>query len=195
MIHPTAIVETDQIGEGTNIWAYAHVMPGAVVGSQCNIADRVFIEGGAKVGDQVTLKNNVCIWEGVTIQNGAFIGPSVTFTNDRYPRSPRLPQATHRYTDKQWLEETIVGVGCSIGAGAVICPGVKLGAFCTIAAGSVVTRDIDPFTLVVGNPGRAVGTVCICGRRLASAQGECEFCGVTESDRNSYLEQELEKSL
>ena len=196
MIHPAAIVETQEIGEGTNVWAFAHIMPGAKIGKQCNIADRVFVEGNAVIGDGVTVKNNVCIWEGVTIDDGAFIGPSVTFTNDRFPRSPRMKSPPKRYAEKStWLEKTHVGKGCSIGAGAVICPGIVLGAYCMIAAGAVVTRDVEPLALVSGNPGRPIGIVCICGMRLQEDAQKiaCQHCGMTEAERSSLLSQHTQK--
>lgn len=165
MIHSAAIVETDKIGEGTNVWAYAHIMSGAVIGENCNIGDHTFVEGGAEIGNGCTIKNNCLIWEGVTIANGVFVGPGVIFTNDQFPRSPRLDAAKVRYESKEWLSPTLVEEGCSIGAGAVICPGIKLGAYSMIGAGSVVTRDVQPHALVVGNPAKHSGFVCKCGKR------------------------------
>ncbi|MEO8270926.1 MAG: hypothetical protein ABI557_14480, partial [Aureliella sp.] len=97
MIHPTALVETEQIGDSTNVWAYAHVMQGARIGNQVNIGDHAFVEGGAVIGDRVTLKNRVCVWEGVTIEDDVFVGPCVTFTNDKNPRSPRMAKVRERY--------------------------------------------------------------------------------------------------
>ena len=133
-IHPTALVETEHVGEGTRIWAYAHLLPGAVVGQHCNIGDQVYIESGAVVGSFVTLKNHVALWEGITIEDGVFVGPSVIFTNDRYPRSPRLWAAAPRYASKDdWLLPTHVQEGCSIGAGAIILPGLRLGPYSMIA--------------------------------------------------------------
>ena len=154
MIHPTALVESDQIGEDTNIWAYAHVMDGAVVGQNCNVGDHAFIERGAIIGDNVTIKNGVCIWDGVEIEDAAFIGPNVTFTNDRIPRSPRMPSSASRYITRTWLEKTLVRYGVSIGAAATICPGIELGDFSMVGAGAVVTKDVAPFSLVAGVPAR-----------------------------------------
>ena len=189
MIHAKAIVESEDIGEGTNIWAYAHVMPGARVGSNSNVADNVFIEGGAVVGSNVTLKNNVCVWDGVTIEDDVFVGPSVTFTNDRHPRSPRMDHARARYADRGWLSETRVGRGCAIGAAATICPGIELGAYSVIGAGAVVTKNVAPFSLVLGNPARKVGDVCMCGQSLDGPFDEatCLKCGQTASDRRAHL--------
>src|SRR6185437_1616173 len=103
-VHPSAIVETDQIGKGTRIWAYTHVMKDVVIGTNCNIGEHCFLESGVTVGDDVTIKNGSLLWEGVHLEDGTFLGPRVTFTNDRYPRSPRLAQARSRYTDRRWLE-------------------------------------------------------------------------------------------
>lgn len=167
-IHPQALVETDAIGDDTKIWAFAHVMPGAVIGADCNIGDHAFIETGATVGNGVTIKNNVLIWKGVHIADYAFIGPNVVFTNDRRPRSPRMPLMKQKaLSEKDWLVETFVEEGASIGAHATILPGVRLGRYCMVGAGSVVTKDIAPFTLVAGNPARVIGRVDEAGCRVA----------------------------
>ena len=102
-IHPTALAESREIGAGTRVWAFTHILPGARVGQDCNIGDHCFIESGAVVGDNVTLKNGNMVWEGVRLADGVFVGPNVFFTNDRHPRSPRLPQARQRYTDETKL--------------------------------------------------------------------------------------------
>lgn len=165
-IHPTAIVETDAIGPGTRIWAGAHVMSNATIGADCNVGDQVFIESGASIGNGVTIKNGAMLFEGVVVEDGVFIGPGVVFTNDRYPRSPRCPDAGQRYADKSWLLKTTVCFGASIGARAVILPGLTIGRFATVAAGAVVAGDVGEHDLVVGAPARAVGRVCRCGRPL-----------------------------
>jgi len=166
MIHSSAIVETDAIGDDTKIWAFAHVMAGAVIGADCNIGDHVFIESGATVGNGVTIKNNALIWKGVHIADFVFIGPNVVFTNDRRPRSPRMPLMKQKgLSEKDWLVETFVEEGASIGANATILPGVRIGKYCMVGAGSVVTKDAPPFSLVVGNPARIVGRVDKEGRK------------------------------
>jgi acetyltransferase-like isoleucine patch superfamily enzyme len=175
-VHRLALCESDTVGDGTRIWAFAHVMQGAIVGSDCNIGDHAFIESGAVVGDRVTIKNHALIWDGVTIADEAFIGPGVIFTNDRHPRSARLPAAAERYAQRSgWLRPTHVGRGASLGGGVVVVPGVSVGDYAMVGAGSVVTRDVPPHSLVVGHPARAVGWVCQCGHRSTIA-GPCEHC-------------------
>ena len=128
-IHPTAIVDRSQIGPGTHIWAYAHVLSGATIGRNCNICDHCFVEGGAVIGNNVTLKNHVCVWEGVTIEANAFIGPHVAFTNDLYPRSRRMQLMRSRCEDKrQWLVPTIVERCCTIAPMRRLSPACALGA-------------------------------------------------------------------
>ncbi len=163
-IHPTALCESAQVGAGTRVWAFTHVLSGAVIGRDCNISDHVYVEGGARIGNRVTVKNQVMIWEGVTIQDDVFIGPGVIFTNDRYPRSRRLTAVAKRYDRKEeWLVFTTVRRGASIGAGAIILGGLTVGQYAGIGAGAVVTRDVPDHRMVVGNPARVVGWACICG--------------------------------
>lgn len=181
-IHPTAIVETDQVGDGTRVWAYAHILAGARVGGHCNICDHAYIEGGAVLGNNVTVKNHVCIWEGVTLEDDVFVGPFVSFTNDLRPRSPRMPEARRRYAHKEnWLVPTVVEQGCTIGANATIVAGVRLGRYSFIAAGATVTSDVEPFALVRGVPARKVGYVCRCGNKLETTflSETCLYCGAT----------------
>jgi acetyltransferase-like isoleucine patch superfamily enzyme len=191
-VHSTAIVETPQIGNGTRIWAYTHVMDGATVGANCNIGDHCFIESGATVGRNATIKNGNMLWDGVQLEDGVFLGPRVTFTNDMYPRSPRLPQVKRRYADKGWLRPTVVGQGASIGAGAVILSGITLGEFCMVGAGATVTRNVPPYALVVGSPARLRGWVCQCGLPLTFSDGaascaECEFAFVNTGESVEVL--------
>lgn len=176
-IHPQALCESGEVGSGTKIWAFAHVMSGARVGGDCNIGEHAFVESGAVVGNRVTIKNGAMIWKGVTIEDDAFIGPGVIFTNDKRPRSPRSEVAANRYEqERNWLVPTRVGRGATIGAGAVIVCGVRIGAGAMVGAGAVVTRDVTQQQLVLGNPGRSAGWVCRCGAALTAALActECE---------------------
>lgn len=168
-IHPTALVETDRIGAGTRIWAYAHVLAGAVIGERCKIGDHVFIEGGAILGDRVTVKNSSLIWHGVTIGDDVFIGPNVVFTNDLAPR------VRYQTGPEDWAK-TYVADRASIGANATILCGIRLGFNCMVGAGSVVTDDVPDHALVYGNPATQHGWVCDCGSRLDAAL-TCAACG------------------
>lgn len=194
-VHPQALVESDDIGEGTRIWAFSHVLAGASIGRHCNIGNHGYLEGGAVVGDNVTIKNHVCLWDGITVEDDVFLGPYVVFTNDDQPRSPRMPEVAARYQHPDgWLRRTRVARGCSIGANATILPGLTLGAYSMVAAGSVVTHDVRPFTLVMGAPAQEVGMVCRCGARVepasSTAAGDdvppisCPACGFV-IDRNA----------
>jgi acetyltransferase-like isoleucine patch superfamily enzyme len=174
-----ALCESADVGVGTRVWAFAHVMAGARVGADCNIGDHAFIESGAWIGDRVTVKNGVFVWDGVHVEDDAFIGPAVVLTNDRQPRSPRMPVAavTARYDRREhWLLPTRVERGASIGAGAIIAPGVRLGAFCMVGAGSLVTRDVPAHRLVLRASPRGSGWVCVCGQRLEAAAGGVWTC-------------------
>jgi UDP-2-acetamido-3-amino-2,3-dideoxy-glucuronate N-acetyltransferase len=178
MIHPAAIVESDSIGEGTRIWAFAHVLAGASIGANCNIGDHCYVESGVAIGDDVTIKNSVAVWEGVTLERGVFVGPSVVFSNDLIPRSPRLADAAERYETKGWVVPTRVEEGASIGAGAVVVAGNTIGPYSLVAAGAVVTRDVPAWAVVAGNPARQRGWVCTCGHLLSveASAAECSNC-------------------
>lgn len=176
-VHPSALCESDRIGAGTRVWAFAHVMEGVAVGADCNVGEHVFLERGCAIGDRVTIKNNVCVWDGVRIDSDAFIGPGVLFTNDRYPRSPRSPAARGRYAHPEnWREPTVIGRGASIGAGAIVLCGVTIGEFAVIGAGTIVTHNVPAHALVLGQPGRRVGWACVCGQKLSSSL-YCATCG------------------
>jgi len=146
--HPQSLCESTRIGSGTRVWAFAHILPGATVGRDCNICDMVFIENDVLVGDRVTVKCGVQLWDGVRLGNDVFVGPNVTFTNDRFPRS-------RAYQEK--VLQTIVEDGASIGANATILPGITIGAKAMVGAGSVVTRSVPPRAIVMGNPARITG--------------------------------------
>jgi len=147
-VHPNALCESAQIGENTRIWAFAHILPQAVIGSDCNICDGVFVENDVVVGDRVTIKCGVQLWDGVHLENDVFIGPNVTFTNDLRPRSKQYPAS---------FEKTLVCEGASIGANATILPGLVIGRSAMIGAGAVVTQSVPPYAIVVGNPARITG--------------------------------------
>jgi len=146
--HETAIVESASIGAGTRIWAYAHVLPGAVIGAGCNICDQTFIENEVRLGDRVTIKCGVQLWDGITLEDDVFVGPNATFSNDAFPRSGQHPE---RYA------RTLVKRGASIGANATILPGLTIGERAMIGAGAVVTSDVPPMAIVTGNPARIMG--------------------------------------
>ena len=146
-IHPNSDVQTKQIGEGTRVWQYVVILPGAVIGRDGNICSHCFIENNVVVGDRVTVKCGVQLWDGVTLEDDVFVGPNVTFTNDLQPRSRNAAAK---------LLPTLVKKGASIGANATILPGLTIGAGAMVGAGSVVTKDVPPRTLVVGNPARIV---------------------------------------
>ena len=153
-VHERGICESENVGAGTRIWAFAHVLPGATIGADCNVCDGVFVEDGVKVGDRVTLKSGVQLWTGVELEDDVFVGPNATFTNDPFPRS------------RQYLEEyarTVVREGASIGANATILPGLEIGRGAMVAAGAVVTRPVPPHAIVKGNPARISGYVKTTG--------------------------------
>lgn len=160
--HPQALVESEQIGSGTRIWAFAHVLPGARIGDNCNICDHAFIETGAVLGNNVTVKNGVAIWWGVTVEDNVFLGPNCVLTNDAEPRA-------HIKKSGLSLEATLIRAGATVGANATILCGATIGRCAFIGAGAVVLRIVPDFALVVGNPARQVGWMCRCARRLPMA--------------------------
>ena len=171
-VHPQGICESDQVGEGTRVWAFAHVMKGARVGRECNIGEGAFVETGAVIGDHCTVKNGVFVWDRVTVEDHCFLGPACVFTNDRIPRS----HSDYATSPADWLP-TILREGTTIGANATIVCGVTLGNWCFVAAGAVVSRDVPSHAMVAGNPARPIGWACRCGRRLPQSL-VCE-CGLT----------------
>ncbi|MBH3412031.1 WxcM-like domain-containing protein [Pseudomonas putida] len=149
-VHSHALCESENIGQDTRVWAFAHILPGATLGSECNVCDNVFIENDVVIGDRVTLKCGVQVWDGITIEDDVFIGPNATFTNDIFPRSKVYPQTFAR---------TIIRKGASLGANCTILPGLTIGINAMIGAGAVVTRSIPPNAIVVGNPAKIIGYV------------------------------------
>lgn len=165
-VHPQGICESDSVGNGTKVWAFAHVLPGAIIGQDCNICDHVFIENDVVLGDRVTVKSGVQLWDGLRVGNDVFIGPNATFTNDFFPKSRQRPSRFARTT----LEE-----GCSIGANATILPGILIGRNAMVGAGAVVTRSVPPNAIVHGNPARIRGyssQIDEAGRVEVPAKGE-----------------------
>lgn len=158
-VHGNGLCESASVGSGTRVWAFAHILPGAVVGRDCNICDGAYVEGGAVIGDRVTVKNQVMIFEGVTIEDDAFLGPGVIFTNDFTPRAFIKKHGAE-------LDTTTVRRGATLGAGVVVVCRTTIGEYAFIGAGAVVTRDVPAHAFVVGNPGRVIGWVCECGQRL-----------------------------
>lgn len=159
VVHPDGRCESTDVGPRTRVWAFAHILPGAVVGADCNVCDGAFIEGGAVVGDRTTIKNGVLIFEGVHIGSDVFLGPGVIFTNDMKPRA-------HIKRSGSALVTTSVEDGVTLGAGTVVVCGIRIGHDSFAGAGSVITKDIPPHAFVVGNPARQIGWVCRCGERL-----------------------------
>jgi UDP-2-acetamido-3-amino-2,3-dideoxy-glucuronate N-acetyltransferase len=172
-IHEYGLCETDKVGPGTRIWAFAHVLAGASIGVDCNICDGVFIEGGAVVGDRVTVKCGVQLWTGVELEDDVFVGPNATFTNDPFPRS------------QHWLDshpKTVVRAGASIGANATILPGLEIGRGAMVGAGAVVTRSVPANAVVVGNPARISGYVSTPALDTPPALPESRKPGLTTLD-------------
>lgn len=155
--HSNALVESSNIGNGTRVWAFVHILPRAKIGENCNICDHCFIENDVIVGDNVTIKSGIYLWDGVRIEKNVFLGPNVVFTNDLMPRSKKYP-------DK--FLGTIVEEGASIGANSVIVAGNKIGKYAMIGAGSVVTKDIPAYSLAYGNPVRVKYNICECTEKL-----------------------------
>jgi UDP-2-acetamido-3-amino-2,3-dideoxy-glucuronate N-acetyltransferase len=145
--HDQALVESASVGDGTRIWAFAHVLPGARIGRDCNLCDHVFIENQVVIGDRVTIKSGVQLWDGIEVEDDVFIGPNATFANDPYPRSKRHLE---RYPT------TVIQQGASIGANATVLPGLRIGRSAMVGAGAVVTRNVPPFAVVAGNPARII---------------------------------------
>ncbi|HLV27381.1 MAG TPA: acyltransferase [Gemmatimonadales bacterium] len=170
-IHESSYVDDGaEVGEGTRIWHFCHVMPGARIGNSCSLGQNVVVMGGVRIGNNVKIQNNVSIYEGVELEDDVFCGPSMVFTNVLNPRS--AVSRKHEY------QRTLVRRGATIGANATVVCGLTLGEYAFVGAGAVVTKDVAPFALVVGMPARRIGWMCRCGERLAdSGESACESCG------------------
>src|SRR5262245_60405957 len=161
-VHPEALCESDDVGPRTRVWAFAHVLPGARIGADCNVGDHAFVDGG-------TIKNGVLVWSGVTVEDEVFLGPGAVFTNDASPRAP-YPKGPAGW------RATLVRLGATVGANATVLPGLTIGCWAMVGAGSVVTGDVAAHALVVGNPARRVGWACRCGETLPDGLA-CAACG------------------
>jgi UDP-2-acetamido-3-amino-2,3-dideoxy-glucuronate N-acetyltransferase len=181
-VHESSYVdEGAQIGTGTRIWHFCHIMPGAVIGERCNLGQNVVVMAGARLGNNVKVQNNVSIYEGVELEDDVFCGPSCVFTNVLNPRS--------HVSRKHAYQKTLVRRGSSIGANATIVCGVTLGEYAFIGAGAVVTSDVPAYSLMVGVPARRVGWMCQCGERLPVSAGttSCAACGSAYAESDGIL--------
>jgi len=186
-IHPLAeVLPEASVGAGTRIWRQAHVREYAVIGEHCNIGKGVYVDAHVRVGSNVKIQNHVSVFEGVTLEDGVFVGPHVCFTNDLFPRA--ITREGKLKSAEDWtITPTLVRYGASLGAGSIIRCGITIGKFALIGAGAVVTHDVPPHTLVLGNPARPRGYVCYCARPLREVReeaerliGRCEACGEVE---------------
>ena len=168
-IHPTALVASKEVGEGTRIWAFVNILEGATIGRDCNICDRCFIENDVVIGDGVTVKCGVSLYDGVRLEDGVFVGPDVSFSNDPRPRSG---------VRFDTYPKTTVRTGASLGTGAILLPSVTIGRYALVGAGSLVTRDVPDYALAYGSPARRHGSVCRCGQTIRFERGRAACaCG------------------
>ncbi|MCB8953590.1 MAG: N-acetyltransferase [Ardenticatenales bacterium] len=192
-IHPTADVSSQaEIGAGTVIWHQAQVRERAIIGGNCILGKGVYVDFDVHLGDHCKLQNGVFVYHPAVVEAGVFLGPGVIVTNDKRPRAVN-PDMTLK-TDADWEVLPVwIGTGASVGAGAVLLPGVRIGRWAMVGAGSIVTRDVPDYGLVLGNPARLVGYVCPCGARLTQQGGAyvCPACGTkTFPEAESFQEDE-----
>jgi len=170
-IHPTAEVSPDaKIGEGTSVWHQGQIRPGAVIGENCILGKGVYIDNDVHIGNNVKIQNYVSVFHGVTVEDGVFIGPHVCFTNDMRPRAINSDGSIKATTDWE-VSKTLIKKGAAIGANSTIRCGVTIHDWAMIGSGSVVTKDVPPYGLVLGNPARLVGYVCPCGEKMVEKKG------------------------
>jgi UDP-2-acetamido-3-amino-2,3-dideoxy-glucuronate N-acetyltransferase len=187
MIHPTAeIGEGTVIGAETDVWARTHLREGAVIGHSCRIGADVYIGVDVRVGDRCKVQNRALLYEGSIIEDEVFVGPAACLTNDRHPRASSQDGQLKDTSDWR-LEGVLLRHGASIGAGAIVLPGVTVGRFALVGAGAVVTRSVPDHALVAGNPAAHLGWVCRCGQRLADLA--CPGCGRRYVPAGSGLEE------
>ncbi len=191
-MHKSSYIEEGaQVGTGTRVWHFCHVMPNAHIGVHCNLGQNVFVDAGVTIGNHVKIQNNVSIYQNVTIEDEVFLGPSAVFTNVLNPRS--------RISRKHEFRATLVRKGATIGANATIVCGVVIGVYAFVGAGSVVTRDVPDFALVYGTPARIKGWMCVCGLELQFStnheheRAQCKTCG-QEYRKNGNAVQALSKA-
>jgi UDP-2-acetamido-3-amino-2,3-dideoxy-glucuronate N-acetyltransferase len=179
------IDEGAEVGAGTKIWHFCHVMPHARIGERCNIGQNVLVSSGVTIGNNVKIQNNVSLYTGVIVEDDVFLGPSMVFTNVINPRS--------HVSRKDEYKTTLVRKGSSIGANATIVCGTTLGEYCFVGAGSVVTRDVPDYALVYGSPARVRGWMCQCGEQLSFADRDratCNSCGTAYRKQDQVVSPE-----
>ena len=176
-VHPSSVIDDGaMIGEGTKIWHFSHVMPKAIIGKNCIIGQNCFIDNNVKIGDGVKIQNNVSVYNGVELEDNVFIGPSVVFTNVNNPRS--FIERKHEF------KKTLIKKGCSVGANATIICGITAGGFAMIGAGAVITKNVSPYSMVLGNPAIFAGWISESGYKLHFNDEGRAIC---EGDKLVYI--------